>query len=296
MKMHLLLILSFGLMLLIAASGRCDEDAWESILGTAAEGAAEADSGIIGMTSEELESYAKEEEMAAGGDDEIPEVFIRGRRRLVLREIKFNSDWDCDPTAIPALVDQFRRRTGMAAQALMPRRPLTFDSRELLDWPFVFMSAHYAFNFSEAESKGLRLFVERGGFVHADDCLYGQTFGPAFQGEMSRIFPECEFAVIDPKHPVYGMIYKQKYTFSDAHETGIPKAYRNANPFLGVILNGYLSIVYSPQDLGCQWEISSPPTPSKPLGAGMHGSDMFPGLREAAYRIGINIIMYSLLH
>lgn len=270
-------------------------DDWVATLGAKGEGEA-VDSGVVGMTTEEAEAYAGKDEGDAGGDEEVPEVFVRGRRRLVLQELKINSDWDCDPTAVVAMADQFKVRTGMDAQALLPRKPLTLDSPELLDWPFVYVTAHYAFTFSEAEERGLRLFIERGGFLYADDCLYGQTFGPAFQGEMAKLFPECEFKAIDIKDPVQRLVYQQKYTYNNAHESGVPQAFMNANPFLAIVFKGRVSIVYSPQDIGCLWEISSPPTPSNPLGAGMHSSDMNPAGREMAYRLGVNIILYSMAH
>jgi len=211
-----------------------------------------------------------------------------------VREIKFDSDWDTDPTAVPALVDQFKRRTGMDAYALVPRKPLTFDDPELFDWPFAFMTAHYAFTLSEAEENGLRKFADRGCFLWADDCLQGQTFGPAFESTMRKLFPESEFEPIDVNHEVLGLVYKQKYTFASVHESGIPRTLRNANPWVGVILNGHLAAGYSPQDIGCGWEISSPPTPSNPIGSSMHS--WLQEESEAAYRLGLNIMFYALLH
>ena len=272
-----------------------DGDDWVATLGVKGESATE-DSGVVGMSAAEAEAYAQTEEVDAGGDDEVPEIFVRGRRRLVLQELRINSDWDCDPTAVPAMVDQFKVRTGMDAQALLPRKPLTLDSPELLDWPIVYLSAHYAFSLTEAEEKGLRLYVERGGFLYADDCLYGQTFGPAFQGEIAKLFPEAQFKAIDIGDPTQKILYQQKYTFKNTHESGVPMEFMNANPFLCLIFHDRISVVYSPQDIGCAWEISSPPTPSNPLGAGMHSSDMNPQGREAAYRLGVNIILYSMAH
>ncbi len=76
----------------------------------------------------------------------------------------------------------------------------------------------------------------------------------------------------------------------------MPRVIRNANPWSGLFIGGSVSVLYTPQDFGCHWEISSPPTPTNPLGAGMHNMDLVPGARDAAYKIGINIIFYSFLH
>jgi len=272
-----------------------DADDWAAFLGARGEDEPAATE-VIGMSAEELESYAAEQELDVAADEEKPDVFIRSRRRAVIREMKFATDWDCDPTAVPAMVDQFRRLTGMDAQALIPCKPLTFDSPDLFDYPFVYMTAHYAFKFSDAEADGFRRYVERGGFVMADDCLYGQTFGPAFAGEMQKIFPETKLTEIDHKDPVAGMVLKQKFSFQ-AGEAGIPRVFMNQNPWLGISLGGNLGVLHTVQDIGCYWEISSPPTPSNPLGAGMHGKDtMEPGSRIVAYQLGVNVILFSMLH
>ena len=271
-----------------------DSDDWAAYLG--ARGAEEArQSEVVGMTSDELDSYAKEQMEEAAGDDEIPEAFIRNRRRVVVREMQFGADWDCDPTGCSAMVGQFKRFTGLEAQALVPAKPITFDSPELFHYPIVYMTAHYAFRFTDEEVRGMRKYVERGGFVFVDDCLYGQTFGPAFVGEMQRIFADGQWKEIDPKDPVNGLVLKQKFSFN-AGEAGIPRPFMNQNPWQGVFLGGILGVLYTVQDLGCGWEISSPPTPSNPLGAGMHSKDMNPGERLASYQMAVNVILFSMLH
>jgi len=272
-----------------------ETDDWAAFLG-ARGGDEPAATEVIGMSAEELESYAAEQELDVAADEEKPEVFIRSRRRAVIREIRFSTDWDCDPTAVPAMVDQFRRFTVMDAQAFIPCKPLTFDSPDMLDYPFVYMSAHYAFKFSDAEAEGLRKYVERGGFIMADDCLYGQTFGPAFAGEMQKIFPEAKLTEIGHKDPVGGLVLKQKFPFQ-AGEAGIPRNFMNQNPWLGIFLGGNLGVLHTVQDIGCSWEISSPPTPSNPLGAGMHGADsQGPDARLNAYKLAANVILFSVLH
>src|SRR5882757_7147923 len=80
-----------------------------------------AETGVVGMSADDLANYS-DKAAAADGDDEVPEDFIHNRRRFVIREMRFNADWDTDPTSLPALIDQFKRRTGLDAQALQPRK------------------------------------------------------------------------------------------------------------------------------------------------------------------------------
>jgi len=268
---------------------------WAAELNTGEAEAAPTDSAIIGMTADEMAAYVEESQSGATGDEEVPDNFVRNRRRLVIREIKFNSDWDTDPTALPAMVDQYKRRTGLDAQALQPRSPLTFDDPELTSWPVIYMTAHNAFTLSDAELKGLQRYIAQGGFLFSDDCLYGFPFGPAFKGEMLKVLPDKKLTPFNHETPVYGNLLRQKHAFENPNEAGLPNVLRTNN-FEYIEVDGRMAVLYTPPDLGCMWEISSPPTPSNPLGAGMHNMDDEPGRREAAYRMGVNIFFYVMTH
>ena len=269
-----------------------DKDDWGQRLAGDNEPAA-VSTGVMGMSGEDLQTYTETE--TAETDEETPDDFIVNRRRFVMREMMFNADWNTDPTAVPAFIEQLKRRTGMKALALSPRKALSFSSPELVDWPFVFMTAHNAFSLSETDLKTLRNYLQHGGFVYADDCLYGFPFGQAFPGELRRTLPDAEFQPLDPKSPVYGTILRQKYAWTKTNEAGLPGVMK-PNFWHFIDVGGHMAVLYTPQDIGCLWEISSPPTPANPLGAGMHSQDRIPGLREAAYELGVNIVIYSMLH
>ena len=269
-------------------------DDWSGTL-NGAEAAASSDTGVIGLAAEDLAMLVESRGEAADSDPEPAADFVRNRRRFVMREIKFNSDWDTDPTSLPAFIDQLKRRTGFDAQALKPRKPLTFDDPEVTDWPFVFMTAHNAFTFSDAEGAGLARYIRQGGFLHSDDCLYGFPFGPAFHREIEKVFPGQTLEPFTIEHPAYGPLLEQKYTWGLKSESGLPISI-SANPFEAMAMDGHLAVLYTPPDLGCHWEISTPPTPSNPLGTGMHGLDRKVTAREDSYRMGINIVFYAMTH
>jgi len=295
---HLLLIVSFLIGHFSTVTYAADEasENWAATLGAAEEqDTAIADTGVVGMSTDELQAYAAANADSGEADTEVPDDFLKNRRRFVIREIKFNSDWDTDPTSLPAMIEQFKRRTGMDAQALQPRKPLTFDDPELIDWPFIFMTAHNAFTLSDAELAGLRRYLNNGGFLHSDDCLYGMPFGPAFHREMRKAYPEKDLKQFDLSSPNVGVMLKQKHAWDQTNEAGLPSTL-GSNAFEYLDLDGRMMVLYTPPDLGCMWEISSPPTPTNPLGTGMHNMDRIPGRREAAYRMGINIIFYAMTH
>jgi len=270
-------------------------DNWTATLGQAEQAeSTPADSGVVGMSSDELQAYGSAD-VGDEGDTEVPDDFVRNRRRFVVREMRFNSDWDTDPTSLPAMIEQYKRRTGLDAQALQPRKPLTFDDPELVDWPFIFMTAHNAFTLSDSEVAGLRRYLNNGGFLHSDDCLYGMPFGPAFHREMRKAYPDKELTQFNLSNSNMGMVLKQKHAWDQTNEAGLPGVL-GSNAFEYLELDGRMMALYTPPDLGCMWEISSPPTPTNPLGTGMHNMDRVPGRREAAYRMGINIIFYAMTH
>ena len=142
---------------------------------------------------------------------------------------------------------------------------------------------------------GLRKYLDRGGFVYADDCLYGWPFGKSFPGELAKVYPDKQLEILDPEHPTFGTIFRQKYSWKEVTRPGLPDSVDPQN-WMGITVDGNLAVLYTPQDIGCAWEISSPPTPANPLGRGMHGIDLFPNRREDSYKLGINIMLYILTH
>lgn len=290
-------VILLALAVVLSASGGetiTGQDDWGSMLSGDKEQTS-SHTGVVGMTGEDMEAYQEEEE--AEVDDEQPEDFISNRRRFVVREFMFNADWNTDPTALPNFVYQFKRLTGMKALALQPRKPLTFSDAEITDWPFIYMTAHMAFSFQgEDDVKNIRNYLERGGFIYADDCLFGFPFGQAFPGEFRRVLPEADFKPLDPKSPVYGNILKQKFSWGEVNEAGLPKSQFRPNFWHYIEIGGHMAVLYTPQDIGCAWEISGPPTPSNPWGEGMHNIDYVPYTREYAHKLGVNIVLWNMLH
>ncbi len=69
-------------------------------------------------------------------------------------------------------------------------------------------------------------------------------------------------------------------------------------PFQIAMLNGRPAVIFCPNDYGCNWEVSSPPTALNPLGNPAH-ADPTPTtqmLREQVYQISINWLFYTLTH
>jgi hypothetical protein len=61
------------------------------------------------------------------------------------------------------------------------------------------------------------------------------------------------------------------------------------------LLDDRPAVCFSPNDDGCHWEISTPPTASNPLGEGIgHGGGN--AVRELIYQICVNWMLFAYTH
>ena len=145
---------------------------------------------------------------------------------------------------------------------------------KLFEYPFVYLTGHGNIRFTDREIENLRLWMERGGFLYADDD-YGMD--SSFRREIRRIFPERELIELDPSFPLYNSFY----SFSSLpkihmHDEQPPRAFGIFDD------NGRLMTLYTYEtNISDGW--ADPATHSDP-----------PEIRELALRFGTNIVYYLL--
>jgi len=185
-------------------------------------------------------------------------------------------DWYVNATSLPNLHRALRERLGLPAAQLEADVVADVASADLAAYPMLFMTGHGNVRFSEVERARLRTYLERGGFLHVDDN-YG--LDESWRRECSRLFPEAELVEL----PADSEIYHVYYDFAD----GLPKIHEHhGGPArgYGVFYRGRMVVFYSfNTDLGDGWE-----------DAGAHGDPA--EKREAAIRMGVNIVVYALTH
>ncbi|MBI2194924.1 MAG: DUF4159 domain-containing protein [Planctomycetes bacterium] len=237
----------------------------------------------------------EERESAGEGGEQLPPSEIKNRGIFRMREVRTDSDWDCDPTAIPAWCRQFQLRLGLNAKWMNPRQPVTLDSEEIFEIPMLYMTGHNAFSFSEHDVQSLRRYLLNGGVLWVDDCLYGFPFGRSFKSEIRRVLPEYAFEPILPTFKGLNSFFGLHYQIR-ANESGMPEGggYKQGVPVQVIRIQGQVAVLYTPYDLGCHAEISSPPTAANPLGGPMHS--LFQSWREDSYRLSTNIVLFLLTH
>ncbi len=181
-------------------------------------------------------------------------------------------DWYANPSSLPNLIAAASRDTGIP---LAPReRVIRLSDPALWEVGYLHLTGHGEIRFPETDLTTLRRWLIGGGFLHADDN-YG--LDQSFRREMARLFPDRPLVEVPLDHPIYWVVHR----FPD----GLPKIHEHDDlppQGFGIFIDGRLAVFYSYQtDLGDGWEDE-----------GVH--DDPPAIREAALRMGTNLIAYAL--
>jgi len=155
-------------------------------------------------------------------------------------------------------------------------KELSLDDNLIFENYFLIINGHVPIKLSEKEKINLRRFVLNGGFIFANDD-YG--LDESFRKVIEEVFPEYKLTEIDFNNEIYHIFYKFNNGIPKIHEhyPGPSKAY-------GIIINNRISIFYAfNSDIIDGWD--DPEVHNDP-----------PDKREEAFKMGVNIVLYSLTH
>lgn len=161
-----------------------------------------------------------------------------------------------------------------------PKTVRLADFDDLCLNPFVFMTSEGSFKLPDNEEKNLREFLERGGFIHSDDCVYTANgkeedrFFRSYVNMVNRLFPDNPMR----KVPLDNEIFHVYYDFPK----GCPHMQGVNHGMFGLFEpgTGRLMSVATPGDLHCGWMC-----------------EYFGKQKDMeAIKMGINIIIYFLSH
>lgn len=197
---------------------------------------------------------------------------LPGALKITRLEYGGGGDWYADPSSLPNLIAYASRQAGISIVPDEARAAIGDDTF----WrsTYFYMTGHGNVSFSQEEASILRSHLLAGAFLHADDN-YGMD--QAFRREMKKVFPDKDFVEIPPDHPIFQFVY--------AFPDGLPKIHEHDGKppqGLGLFHEGQLIVFYTYEcDLGDGWE--DPDVHEVPA-----------DLREAALKMGTNIIAYAL--
>lgn len=196
--------------------------------------------------------------------------------KLAVARLKYGGggDWYNDRSIIPNLMREVNKRTGI--EVVEEETILELADPELFQHPFLFMTGHGNIRFSEEEVQRLRQYLSDGGFLYADDD-YGMD--NAFRREIKRVFPEYDLVELPFSHPIYHILYD--------FPSGLPKIHEHDGKppqGFGLLYKGRLALFYTYEtNISDGW--ADPEVHKDP-----------PETREQAFRMGLNILTYALLH
>jgi hypothetical protein len=84
------------------------------------------------------------------------------------------------------------------------------DSKELFDYPFVYMSESGYLNLLPADVRNLREYFDRGGFLLIDDFRGNEFDNSQFENtilQMRKVFPDREIKPVPATHPIFRLFF-----------------------------------------------------------------------------------------
>lgn len=196
--------------------------------------------------------------------------------KFVIARLKYGGggDWYSNPSSLPNLLKFIGEKTYIKVHPEEVR--VSIMDKDFFAYPYLYLNGHGNIRFTDEEVLRLRQHLQAGGFLHADDN-YGMDH--SFRREIKRVFPDNELLELPFTHP----IYHQFFDFPN----GLPKIHEHDGKppqGLGIFYQGRLVVFYTYEcDLGDGWE--DPEVHNDP-----------PDKREAALKMGANIVLYYLSH
>ena len=156
---------------------------------------------------------------------------------------------------------------------------LTLDDPELHKFPFAYMSEPGYWTLNDDEARGLRTWLQKGGFLLFDD--FRGDHWQNFEQQLRRVLPDAQLVELDISHPVF-------HSFFDIDTLEMYEMYGLPVRFYGVYEDNdprrrLMIVANYNNDIGEYWEFSD---------TGWYPID----LTNDSYQFGVNYVMYALTH
>jgi len=157
---------------------------------------------------------------------------------------------------------------------------LSLDDPALFDYPIAYMSEPGYWTMSDAEARGLREYLQKGGFIIFDDFRDAHWYN--LEEQMKRVMPDGRWIQLDASHRIF-------HSFFEIDSLDLLTSYGGYAPtYFGMFENNdtkkrLMAIANFNNDLGEYWEFSD---------TGRYPVD----LSNEAYKFGVNYFIYGLIH
>lgn len=190
--------------------------------------------------------------------------------------------WNVAPLGDANLRKKLQELTNINV-SLEPKVVRLGDFDDMCRNPFVFMTSEGYFKLPDNEEQNLREFLERGGFIHADDCVYAareDRFFRYYVALIDKLFPGNPMRKVPDDHEIYHVYFDMPRWPGGA--SACPHMQGVDHGLFGLFERGTgrIMTVATPGDLHCGWQ----------------NRFWGPDHTLACIKMGINIIIYFLSH
>lgn len=155
-------------------------------------------------------------------------------------------DFNPDPPVGQIFLERLRDR--LPVRTSSDWVPVTLDSKDLFNHPFLILKGHQSFEFVQAEVDRLEKHLEAGGFLYMECCCGSEDFDASARALVGHLFDDRELAPIPAEHELWRAWDRP---LGDVEFTPLAGRPPGPPPFEGVELADRLAVVYSPLAVGC---------------------------------------------
>jgi hypothetical protein len=155
---------------------------------------------------------------------------------------------------------------------------VALDDPNLFRYPVSYLSEPGGWYPTEAEVKGMRSYLLKGGFVIVDD--FGAGDWANFSAQIARVLPNVRPVTLSGKEPIFDSFYKV--------DVSSMRSYRGRSVFMGIYADNnptkrLMMILNVNADVGEGWQWA---------GSGFVAVDV----SNEGFKLGVNYLVYSLTH
>lgn len=165
-----------------------------------------------------------------------------------------SGDWDVDQRMPSNVLNSLIEYTNLKVDTTERIVPLA--DPEMLLAPFCYMAGHKLVDFTAAEARNFRDYINRGGFVFVDDCNHDidGLFAKSFEAQMVKLFGERCLEKLPDDHELYSCFFQLDelpVTSFELNGWGDDLVH---NYLKAIVVDDRIAVLYSNKDFGCEWD------------------------------------------
>jgi hypothetical protein len=195
---------------------------------------------------------------------------------ITLAQIEHEGDWN-PPRDFPSVLEEASKKLNISVRSEPVKVDLKADA--VFQYPFLYLTGHKSFSFSENQKERLRKYLSRGGFLWIDSCCAQEKFDQSVRSLLQSILPQSALKSLSVSHSVYHNPWNvQEVTLS---RVAMQNDFTRASQYLEAVeVQNRIVVIYSSKCIGC--------------GFGQGGGTVCGIQNDEAKKIFQNILFYTL--